>query len=156
MTFLSLLSKRVPAHKIFIEKPVTDYRNVHNPGFVFWTCSVTKLPFYQFSWVTLIFMKFCLWSDLLHDYQIFCKVSLKFVKKNWSYWIYIKLGIFWMFTILPMFFEHVLIVSPCRNLWCPKCWNQLAGNIDVYLYAKKSTSSNFFFEICKDIAILLF
>ena len=66
----------LPAHKIFIEKPVTDYRDVHNPGFVFWTCSVTKLPFYQFSWVTLIFMKFCLWLDLLHDYQIFCYQSL--------------------------------------------------------------------------------
>ena len=48
-----------------------------------------------------------MWSDLLCDYQIFCKVSLKFVEEIWSYCIYIKLGIFWMFTILPMFFEHV-------------------------------------------------
>ena len=51
----------------------------------------------------------------------------------------------------------VMIVSPCRHLWYPKCWNQLVGNFDVYLHAKKSTSSlASFFRYCKDIVNLLF
>ena len=39
---------------------------------------------------------FFFWSsDLLHDYQIFCKVSLKFVKETWRYCIYIyQIGYF--------------------------------------------------------------
>ena len=36
-----------------------------------------------------------------------------------------------------------MIVSLCRKLWCPKCWNQLVGKFDVLRY-------------CKDIANLLF
>ena len=73
---------------------------------------VTKLPFYQFSWVALIFMKKILWLDLLHYYQFFCKISLKFVKEIWSYFIYIKLSIFCMFSILPMFLN-----MPFTNIW---------------------------------------
>ena len=57
-----------------------------------------------------------LWSDLLYNYLFFCKISLNFVKEIWSYCIYIKLSIFWMFTILPMFFEHVLIKTVARVL----------------------------------------
>ena len=30
----------------------------------------------------------------------------------------------------------VITVSSCRKLWCPKCWNQLVGNLDVSLHAK--------------------
>ena len=30
----------------------------------------------------------------------------------------------------------IMILSPCMKLWSPKCWNQLIGNFDVYLYAK--------------------
>ena len=30
--------------------------------------------------------------------------------------MYIKLGIFWMFKILPLFFEHVLLRLLCLNL----------------------------------------
>ena len=30
----------------------------------------------------------------------------------------------------------IMTVSSCRKLWCRKCWNQLAGNFDVYLHAK--------------------
>ena len=48
-----------------------------------------------------------MWLDLLHNYLFFCKISLKFVKEIWNYCIYIKLSIFWIFTILPIFFEHV-------------------------------------------------
>ena len=37
----------------------------------------------------------------------------------------------------------VMIISPCRKLWWPKCWNQLVRNFDVYL----QFISNIFFEI---------
>ena len=33
-------------------------------------------------------------------------------------------------------YPSIMIVSPCRKLWCPKCWNQLAGNFDIYMHAK--------------------
>ena len=29
-----------------------------------------------------------------------------------------------------------MIVSLCRKILCPKCWNQLVGNFDVYLHGK--------------------
>ena len=53
------------------------------------------------------------------------------------------------------YFEHfqdawsgpAVIVSPCKHPWCPKCWNQFVGNLDVYLHAKINFISNFFFEI---------
>ena len=73
---------------------------------------VTKLPFYQFSWVALIFMKKILWLDLLHYYQFFCKISLKFVKEIWCYFICIKLSIFWMFSIVYMFWNMSF-----TNIW---------------------------------------
>ena len=38
----------------------------------------------------------------------------------------------------------------------PRCWNQLVGNFDVYLHARKTTSSlNSFLRYCKDIVSLL-
>ena len=47
----------------------------------------------------------------------------------------------------------VIIVSPCRKLWCPNCWNQVVGNFGVYLHCKKSTSSlSSFLRCCKHIA----
>ena len=51
----------------------------------------------------------------------------------------------------------IMIVSLCRKLWCPKCWNQLVENF-VYLHVKKSTPSlsSFFLRYCKDIGNLLF
>ena len=30
----------------------------------------------------------------------------------------------------------IMIVSPCRKLWCPKCWSQLVVNFDVYLHVQ--------------------
>ena len=53
-----------------------------------------------------------LWLDLLHYYQFLCKMSLKFVKEIWSCFIYIKLSIFWMFSILPM-----LLNMTFANIW---------------------------------------
>ena len=51
----------------------------------------------------------------------------------------------------------IMIVLPCRKLWCSKCWNQLAGNFDVYLHAKKSASFlTSFLSCCKEIPNLLF
>ena len=32
---------------------------------------------------------------MLHNYQFFCKIPLKFVQEIWSYCIFIKLTIFW-------------------------------------------------------------
>ena len=43
-----------------------------------------------------------------------------------------------------------------RKLSRLKCWNQLVGNFDVYLHAKKTWSNLFFKKYCKDIANLLF
>ena len=47
------------------------------------------------------------------------------------------------------------MVSPCRHPWCPKCWNQLVGNFDVYLHAKNQSLTSFL-KYCKDIVNLLF
>ena len=80
-------------------KLISDYK------VTFWSILLSSFDFHE---------KKFLWSDLLHNYQIFCKISLKFVKEIWSHCIYIKLGIFWMFTVLPMFFEHVQIVLSLR------------------------------------------
>ena len=44
----------------------------------------------------------------------------------------------------------IVIVSPWRNLWYPKCWNQLVRNFDIYLHAR----SQIYLELlrsCKDI-----
>ena len=45
---------------------------------------------------------------------------------------------------------------PCRKFWCPKCWNQLVGNFDVYLHAKNELYPTCFLRYCKDVANLLF
>ena len=52
----------------------------------------------------------------------------------------------------------IMLVSPCKKLWYPMCWNQLVENFDVYLHAKtKSTSSvTSFLRYYKDIANLIF
>ena len=75
-------------------KLISDYK------VTFWSILLSSFDFHE---------KKFLWSDLLHNYQIFCKISLKFVREIWSYYIYIKLSIFWMFTTLSMSFEHVHI-----------------------------------------------
>ena len=38
-------------------------------------------------------------------------------------------------------YPAVMLVSPCRHLWCPKCWNQPVGNFDVHLQAKNGLPS---------------
>ena len=49
------------------------------------------------------------------------------------------------FRIIDHEYQEIMIVSLCRKLWWPKCWNQLAGNFNVY--AKKiEFISNFFFK----------
>ena len=50
----------------------------------------------------------------------------------------------------------IMIVSPCRKMWCPKCWNQRVGNFTVYLHAKDQFHLISFLRYCKDIANLLF
>ena len=40
-----------------------------------------------------------------------------------------------------------MIVSLYRKFWSPKCWNQLAGNFDVYLYTKHHFPLYLLFEI---------
>ena len=37
----------------------------------------------------------------------------------------------------------IMIVLPCRKLWCPKCWNHLVGKRSCLSACKKSTSSQF-------------
>ena len=50
----------------------------------------------------------------------------------------------------------IMIVSPCRKLWCPKCWNQLVGNFDVYLHTKKLISLfTFSLRYCKLVILVL-
>ena len=84
-----------------------------------------------------------MWSDLLHNYQIFCKISLKFVKEIWSYCIYIKLSIFWVFTILPKLFEHVHVAFDhfsksftWKDLFLCQ-WNEVLSPQPKYLIIKK-------------------
>ena len=56
-----------------------------------------------------------------------------------------------------MFFEYFenawscpsMIVSPCRKIWYPKCWNQLEGNFFLSACKKINFTSNFFFQILK-------
>ena len=48
----------------------------------------------------------------------------------------------------------IVIVSPSRNLWCPKCWKQVLGNFHVCLHAKSQL--HLFLRCCKDIASLIF
>ena len=38
-------------------------------------------------------------------------------------------------------YPAVMIVSPCKHLWCPKCWNQPAVNFDIHLQAKNELPS---------------
>ena len=62
---------------------------------------------------------------------------------------------YFVFEILQTFdFEYfenawtcpsVRVISPCKKVWFPKCWNRFVGNFDVSLHAKKWTP--FFFEI---------
>ena len=48
-----------------------------------------------------------------------------------------------------------IMISPCRKLWCTKCWNQLAGNFDVYLHVKYQLRLNSFLIFCKGNANFL-
>ena len=43
--------------------------------------------------------------------------------------------------------QSIMIVSLYRKFWSPKCWNQLAGNFDVYLYTKHHFPLYLLFEI---------
>ena len=55
------------------------------------------------------------------------------------------LWVHWECFIMPSSNDSI---SPCRKLWCPKCWNQLVMNFDVYVHAKNQLDLyNFFFEI---------
>ena len=50
----------------------------------------------------------------------------------------------------PWSCPSIMIVSPCRKLWCSKCWNQFAGNFDHYLHAKNQLRiSILFWDIVK-------
>ena len=53
---------------------------------------------------------------------------------------------------------YLLTVSPCARRWLWKCWNQFAGNFDVYLHAKNQLHISFLIlHIVKTmIATLLF
>ena len=70
---------------------------------------ISELQSYLFidslEWLWFLWKKF-LRSDFLYNYKYSCKHSSKYFKEIWSYCIYIKLGSFWIFTILPMFFEQ--------------------------------------------------
>ena len=51
----------------------------------------------------------------------------------------------------------IMIVSPCRKLWFSKCWNQLVGNFDVYLYAKNQLHLQLlFWDIAKTLKTCYF
>ena len=65
---------------------------------------------------------------MLHYYQFLCKISLKFVKEIWSCFIYIKLSIFWMFSILPM-----LLNMTFANIWALH---------SIYFYCESFLESN--------------
>ena len=68
---------------------------------------------------------------------------------NFFFWDIVKILQTYYFEYFENAWSYpaVMIVSPCRHLWCPKCWNQLVGNFDVYLHAKINFISNFFFKI---------
>ena len=64
------------------------------------------------------------------------------------------LWVLWECLIMPINNDSITLQE---TLWWPKCWNKFVGNFDVYLHAKKSTSSlTSFLRYFKEIANLLF
>ena len=43
--------------------------------------------------------------------------------------------------------QSIMKVSLYRKFWYPKCWNQLAGNFNVYLHTKHQLNLFLFFQI---------
>ena len=83
------------------------------------------------------FLLWILWTCL----AITIMVCLSACKKWTSLLTFLK----YCKDLLTFYFEYfenawscssIIIVSPCRKLWSPNCWNQLVGHFDVYLHAK--------------------
>ena len=87
---------------------------------VLWTCLAT-----------------CIKNDNANLWKRWCLSACK----KWTlffFWVVVKI----LKTCYFDYFENTwswpstTIVPPCRTLWYPKCWNQFAGNFDVYMHAK--------------------
>ena len=57
---------------------------------------------------------------------------------NFFFWYIVKILTTYYFEYLENAWSSLstIIVSPCKELWNPKYWNQLVENFDVYLQAK--------------------
>ena len=75
-----------------------------------------------------------------------CKKWTSFLTSSWRY---LKL----LQTFYLEYFENasscpsIMIESPCRKFWWPKCWNQFVGNLMFIHMQKINSISKFFFEI---------
>ena len=99
----------------------------------------------------------CLATSIKNDNANLQKLQCLSACKNWTPFLTSFFQI--LLTCYFQYFENawlcpsIMMVLLYRELWCPKCWNQLVA---IICMQKINLISNFFLRYCKDIAILLF
>ena len=85
-------------------------------------------------------------SQLVETSMFICMQNMSSLP-NFLFWDVVKILQTYYFEYFQNAWSYpaVMIVSPSRHLWCPKCWNQPAGNFDVHLQAKNAFSSYLLF-----------
>ena len=125
----------------------------HMSIFIVWTsvCVAKPMLSTSCSWWWLCYMsKRIIWTSA-------CVAKpMSSVSCSWWWLCYMSKSIIWTSPLLPSrclvrpaadddFI--IMIVLPCRKLWCPKVLKSICMKFWCLSTCKKSTSSNFFFEI---------
>ena len=106
------------------------------------------------SWIFWVFWKcltFSIKKDNTNLYKLWCLSAYK----KWSTFLTSFLRYFKNIANLLLWVLWECL-SPCSKLWCPNWWNQLVGNFDVYLHAKKLHLQFLFWDIVKALQTCYF
>ena len=107
-----------------------------------------RLPDVNFFWIipwylaTSIKKKKKKKSQLVETLMFICMQKMIFLP-NFFFWDIVKILQTYYFEYFENAWSYpeVMVVSPCRHLWCLKCWNRPVGDFDVYLLAKNQLPS---------------
>ena len=80
---------------------------------------------------------------------LFIIILLKSFMANFFFWDIVKIlqAFHFEYFVNAWSCPSIMIVSPCRKIWCPKYWNQLVGSFGVYLHTKNQLHLKLLFEI---------
>ena len=110
------------------------------PFSLLWTCLAT---FIKSRWLTQKIE-----TSTHSSFQGYCKDIANLLL--WVLWECLIITITMSFTFSWSCLSH------CRKYWCPKWWNQLLGNFDVYLPQKSQLHLYLFRDIVKTLQTWFF